>query len=164
MARAPWINDLDSTIIGSAIAKSAIDDVGIHEEPMSSNRGKYIDEYNLLAESPVGSYWCGNFVGYHFKKCGAKTPKFTGRCQDWVQWAQANNLWIATPEIGSAVIYGDSAGKAEHMGIVVCVPPKFSVEGNTSLDGYSRNGDVVSLKSFSKPTRTVLGYVRAESR
>lgn len=161
MSRAPWLNGILGIDLGEAIAKSAIDDVGIHETPMGSNRGKEIDEYNLLAESPTGSYWCGNFVGYHYRKSEAQIPRFTGRCQAWLEWSKSNATFICNPEIGAAIFYAGKDGiTAEHMGVVVCLDPLFTIEGNTTLDGYSKNGDVVTLKYPTGKNRKILGYAR----
>ena len=63
--------------------------------------------------------------------------------------------------IGAAVVYG-KPGHASHIGVVVRLEPLLlSVEGNTSLDGFSSNGVAVDLKLVSQ--RRVLGYVQPQS-
>ena len=60
--------------------------------------------------------------------------------------------------MGAAVVYGTTAD-ANHIGVVVRVAPLLlSVEGNTSLAGYSTDGLAVTLKAVA--TNRVVGYVR----
>jgi hypothetical protein len=55
------------------------------------------------------------------------------------------------------VVYG-IPGDASHIGVVVRTEPLLlSVEGNTSIDAFSRNGVAVDLKQVNRPR--VLGYV-----
>jgi hypothetical protein len=73
-------------------------------------------------------------------------------------WAKLRGLWQSNPSVGCAVVYGKPTD-ANHIGVVVRVSPLvLSVEGNTALEAYSRNGVAVDLKQVS-PGR-VLGYVR----
>jgi hypothetical protein len=59
--------------------------------------------------------------------------------------------------IGAAVVYG-KPGDASHIGVIVrVIPLLLAVEGNTTLDGFSRNGVAVDLKLVN--TDRVLGYV-----
>lgn len=73
-----------------------------------------------------------------------------------MQWAKHTNRWSDQPVIGAAVLYGTPAD-ASHIGVVVRTNPLvLSVEGNTALMGYSREGVAVDLKLVALDR--VVGY------
>jgi len=150
-----WIPGDTNPAVVLAIT-AALGDVGEHEIPMGSNRGPFIDAVNLAAGSPPGSYWCANAVARWWAAGALLHPKIPGACQTWLSWGQTTVRWSPAPTLGAVVLYGAS-DHASHCGLVVSVDPLFTVEGNTTLEGYSRNGDVVTLKA---PAATrILGYV-----
>jgi hypothetical protein len=73
-----------------------------------------------------------------------------------MQWAKQTNRWSDHPVIGVAVLYGTPTD-ASHIGVVVRTNPLvLSVEGNTALMGYSREGVAVDLKLVALDR--VIGY------
>jgi hypothetical protein len=106
----------------------------------------------------VGQPWCAAAVSAWWRESGAAIPPGeSASCDRWREWAQATGRWRSDPIIGAAVVYG-TPGDASHIGVVVRTTPLLlSVEGNTSLMGYSRNGLAVDLKQVS--LERVLGYV-----
>lgn len=142
-----------------AVARRALLDVGICEQPPGSNRGTHIDEYVQAVGSPLASFWCAAAVAAWFRESGAMIPPSSaGSCDVWVGWAKLNGLWEATPAIGSAVVYGIPTD-ANHIGVIVrVIPLLFAVEGNTALEAHSRNGVAVDLRQVN--SNRVLGYVR----
>ncbi len=159
---APWVPSTTPPL-NLAIARRALMDIGICEIPPGSNRSGRIDEYVKAVGSPLGSYWCAAAVSAWFREVGAKIPpNAAGSCDTWMNWAKKNNQWFNTPIIGSAVVYG-KPGDASHIGVIVRTDPLLlSVEGNTSLGGFDRNGVAVDLKSVDKSR--VLGYVYPVSK
>jgi hypothetical protein len=144
--------------VNLAIAKRALLDVGICEMPPNSNRSGRIDEYLLACGSLVGQPWCAAAVAAWWRESGAAIPqREPASCDQWREWARATGRWREAPIIGAAVVYGTPAD-ANHIGVVVRTTPLLlSVEGNTSLAGFSRNGLAVDLKQVS--AERVLGYV-----
>lgn len=144
-----------------AIAKRALCDVGICEVPPGSNRSPRIDEYVSATGAPLGSYWCAAALAAWFREAGAKVPSQAASCDSWMGWAKLTARWRTGPALGWAVLYG-VPGDARHCGVVVRVEPLLlSVEGNTSLGGFSRNGVAADLKLVA--THAVLGYVEPEA-
>lgn len=158
---APWLdstNAVGQSALQNKIVRRAMLDVGICEMPPGSNRSTRINEYVAAVGSPLGSFWCAAAVAAWFREAGAKTPKIeAGSCDPWVHWAKKNGYWYREPKPGYAVVYG-TGDDAQHIGVVVRVTPiLMSVEGNTSLGGYNRNGVAVDLKEVA--TSRVLGYI-----
>lgn len=148
----------DTPALNLAIAKRALLDIGICEIPPGSNRSGRIDEYVRAVGSPIGSYWCAAALAAWWREAGAEIPgSLAGSCDAWLAWARETRRWSPVPAIGRAVLYGSPAD-AVHIGVVVRVDPLLlSVEGNTSIDGTSRNGVAVDLKLVNTPR--VIGYV-----
>lgn len=144
--------------VNLAIAKRALLDIGICEIPPGSNRSGRIDEYLMACGSPVGQPWCAAAVAAWWRESGAATPsRLPASCDAWRDWAQATGRWSTEPIIGAAVVYG-TASDANHIGVVVRTSPLLlSVEGNTALMGFSRNGVLVDLKAVN--LERLLGYV-----
>lgn len=155
-----WIPPTSSAL-GTAIARRALLDVGICEDPPRSNRSPEIDAYLQRAGVALGLPWCAAAVAAWFRECGAQTPAVGAASTDaWMGWARAHGLWADKPSIGAAVVYGKD-GDAEHIGVVVRLQPiLLTVEGNTSLDaGNVREGIAVDLRNRQGST-WILGYVR----
>ena len=153
----------DPAALDSRVAKAvqlAHDDIlRVREEPMGSNRSPIIDQYNSEFGSPLGSYWCGNALGHWWHAAGLEIPEVPGAVRNWIPWGKATRRWHNYPVVGAAVIYGHGTD-ASHCGIVYDVQSPevvFAVEGNTSLDGYSRNGELVTGKLVR--LSLVIGYV-----
>lgn len=157
---APWLPN-DTPALNALIVRRALLDIGICEMPPGSNRSQRIDEYNIHAKAPIGSFWCASAVRAWWAESGASVPP-TGAasCDVWMEWAKKTKRWSKEPVEGAAVVYG-AITDANHIGVVVRVNPLLlSVEGNTSLGGFSRNGVAVDLKQVD--TSRVVGYVYPE--
>jgi hypothetical protein len=157
---APWLpNGLPA--LNAAIVRRAMLDLGICEMPPGSNRSGRIDEYNLLARAAIGSYWCASALRAWWGEAGASYPG-TGAasCDVWMEWAKKTKRWSPDPIEGAAVVYG-TLTDADHIGCVVRISPlMLSVEGNTSLNAYDRNGVAVDLKQVNE--KRLLGFIHPE--
>jgi hypothetical protein len=154
---ASWLTDATPAPVQNLI-RWAIDKVGEAERPLNSNRGRLIDTWNSEFGSPLGSFWCGNFVGYGCKYNQIAYPPVPGAVRNWRVWAIARGIWSTEPVEGGFVIY-----KHSHIGIIIRVVDKvLSVEGNTSDGGFDRNGNIVDCKGI-KPD-LVDGYIKPQVR
>jgi hypothetical protein len=155
-ALARWIPDAIPAI-NALIARRAMCDVGIME--LTTNRSPVIDGYMDAVGSPRGMSWCAASASAWFREMGAEIPPSeAGAVIAWKQWGFRTSRWTSRPAIGRAVIYGDAQDNPEHMGVLVRVAPALlSVEGNTSLAGYSTNGVGCFCKAAT--LARVLGYV-----
>jgi hypothetical protein len=143
--------------------------VGVCEDPVGSNRGPDIDAWASEFGSPLGSYWCALAVGKARKCGGLWIPSHdVGACNEWVLQATADGVIAKDPEAGAAVVYtngnritrGRYAGQmdAVHIGLVLRVEPVLlSIEGNTVLGPFDRNGFVQALKEVD--VKRVLTYI-----
>lgn len=153
-------------------------DIGVREKPRGSNRGAVIDRYCDIAGSPRGSFWCACAVTTWWKDAGLEVPPLAptwwaqhkkpptgpGACDAWLWWGLITGRWSETPAPGAAVLYGVSKGgvlDAQHIGLLLEHDPDdgtlLAIEGNTTLSGFSRNGELVTLKAVD--TDRLLGYV-----
>ena len=155
---APWMNG-NVPALHRAVAVRALQDVGVCEVPLGTNRGPRVDEYVSAAGSPLGSPWCAAALAAWWRECGATTPgKYKdGSCDEWMKWAKDRGQWRSHPQTGYAVVYG-VPGDANHVGQVIRTSPLLlSVEGNTSMDRHNREGLIVAAKQID--TKRVLGYI-----
>ncbi len=132
-------------------ARNAINDILVAEDPPGSNRNPRIDEFNNNFYSPLGSSWCANAVGTWVRDAGGKIPENNvGDSDEWYKLAIKEGLFSLYPKIGSVCLYGIKIGNKvdiQHVGVVCMLYPYLlSVEGNTTLAGYARNGDIVAAK------------------
>jgi len=143
-----------------AIVIAALDAIGITEIPPGSNRSATIDQWVEAVGSPLGSYWCAAFAAACFRAGGADVPPVdAGATKAWHSWAFATNRWTSRAAPGRAVLYGDSSGVPDHIGIVIrATPLLLTVEGNTTFNpAFDRNGVGVSVKE--PDANRILGYV-----
>lgn len=140
------------------IVERAHDDIGSGEDigpdGKGTNRSAFVDRVNQRFGSPLGSFWCANWVAGVWADAGAQLPPIPGLCESWRQWAFQTNRFRDTPRPGYAVLYGTSA-KASHIGLVTRLVPDptahwshrvLVIEGNTSLGAYNRDGWTVAAK------------------
>jgi hypothetical protein len=149
------------------ILERAARDVEIAETPPGTNRGVRVEMYLRRARVPESlitsgkGYWCAAWLGAVWADAGAAVPPAYASCDAWVAWAKRENLWIPkgspAPE-GSVVLYG-VPGDASHIGLVTRWDQHYrrSLEGNTTTDGFSRNGTLVAFKSIAM--NRALGFV-----
>jgi hypothetical protein len=138
----------------------ALTNIGVCEDPPGSNRGPEIDEWTTEFGSPLGSYWCAISVGKARKMGGLWIPdRDVASCDEWVYQAFRDALVISEPVPAAAVVYtngkrlltGRYAGQldAVHIGTVLRAKPVAqSIEGNTTLGKYDRNGYTQALKEI----------------
>lgn len=144
---APWLDAANSTDLERLVAWRALQDIGIVEEPLGSNRGRRIDAMARRAGSPLGSYWCALWVGEVLADCGLGVPAGYGSCDAWRPWARPG-----LPETHVAVVMYGTASDYEHIGLQVRKTPlRLTVEGNRGLRGSgTRNGVAVDLDAIAR--------------
>lgn len=147
----------------------ALLNIGVCEEPPGSNRGPEIDEWCKEFGSPLGSYWCAISTGKARKEGGLWIPAYdVGSCDAWYAQAEKAGKLSSKPVIGAAVLYtnhktladGPYKGRLDivHIGLVMRVTPvEQSIEGNTTLGKYDRNGYTQTHKEVEK--KRVAAYV-----
>lgn len=141
--------------------------IPILEDPPLSNRSPEIDAMCRRFGVPLGSYWCALLAADIWTDAGACIPPVDeskgwhpAKAETWRQWALREGLFSATPVHGAAVLYGKSGHEpAEHIGAAVAsiTPVLMDFEGNTSGGGFSRNGELATLKVVD--TARLIGYV-----
>lgn len=174
MAPHLWRSPKD-TDLGVAIATAAHGDVGNYESVVAgkgTNRSVYVDALNNLTGSPLGSPWCAGAVANWCDKAGADRPRtMAGSVDEWVKWAMANGTWRQkkdyTPRMGDIVVFTNGqkapgaryAGQLDgiHMGVMVQPANGLSIEGNTSMAGFSRDGTHVAMKGAD--SARIYGYI-----
>jgi hypothetical protein len=160
----------DTPAVAVRIIRRAQQDIPIVENPPSSNRSPEIDAMCRRFGVPLGSFWCALWAADVWKDAGAEIPPINNkrgwhpaRCETWREWALETHRLSPRPALGAAPLYG-VGGKvpSNHMGacIVSLSPVVLSLEGNTALTGYTRNGELTALKAVD-PAR-VIGYVHPE--
>jgi hypothetical protein len=148
-----------------AIIRAAQADIPILENPPLSNRSPEIDAMCVEFGVPLGSYWCALWAAKIWKAAGAEIPPIEGdshpaRAESWRVWALATGRFSHTPILGAAVLYGvGGKAPADHIGAAVAsiTPVLMDFEGNTSGAGFSRDGELATLKPVD--TSRLLGYV-----
>ncbi|MBA3890985.1 MAG: hypothetical protein H0X64_10685 [Gemmatimonadaceae bacterium] len=136
--------------------------VGVTEVPLGSNRAPDIDAWCREFGSPLGSYWCALYVGHVRKTHGLWVPsRDVGNCDEWVLQARERGLASSTPVPGAAAVFTNwsrhTSGRykgqhdAVHISLVLRVTPRLEdLGGNTTLTGFSRNGDTVAKKGIDR--------------
>lgn len=143
-----------------AIARKQL---GICENPPSSNNVRYNTWY--YGREVMGSAypWCMVFVQWVFAQAGVKLPVRTASCGALMNAAKAAGCWVTAGfKPGDVVIYNFPGGAAtDHCGIVETELPDYgvqAVEGNTSQSGSQSNGGMVCRKN--RPGKYIVGAVR----
>ena len=147
---------------GAVAAQAALADAKarIVEQPLGSNFGGKVTQYLAAAGLRGPAFWCAAAVTYWWKSAGLATPPSgAASCAYWANWAKQTGRWSLTPVIGAAVLYRTRGKQYGHIGVVVAVNNGriVTVEGNTSLKGFSRNGVAVAQKT-PNPSR-IVGFV-----
>ena len=137
--------------------------LGICENPPSSNNVRYNTWY--YGREVMGSAypWCMVFVQWVFSQAGVKLPVRTASCGALMNAAKAAGCWVTAGfKPGDVVIYDFPGGAAtDHCGIVETELPDYgvqAVEGNTSQSGSQSNGGMVCRKN--RPGKYIVGAVR----
>lgn len=153
-----WLTPENSSEQGRAVVLRAMADLGILETPLGSNRGLRIDRYAVRGGSPLGSYWCGLWVGAVYADCGLLVPAEYGNTDRWVPYIKPGH----TPRPGDVILYG-SGTDAKHIELVARIEPELlTIGGNRGLHGgATRNGVAVQMDGVTRSD--VLGYCPIES-
>lgn len=139
--------------------------IPILEDPPLSNRSPEIDAMCRRFGVPLASYWCALFAADIWTDAGAEIPPTHGdshpaKAESWRLWALKTGRFSPVPILGAAVLYGAGGHEpAEHIGAALASIHPFlaDFEGNTSGMGYSRNGELATLKQVD--TDRLIGYV-----
>jgi hypothetical protein len=147
------------------ILERALRDVEIGEVPPGSNLGKRVQSYLVRAGVPANmirvgdGFWCAAWLGAVYLDAGARIGPGYASCDNVMNWAKKEGLWLpANPTPADMVLYG-IPGDAQHIGLVTRWDRyyKRALEGNTTTDGFSRDGTLVAFKTIAR--QKVLGYV-----
>lgn len=149
----------------AAILRAAQADIPILESPPLSNRSPEIDAMCEEFGVPLASYWCALWMAHVWKKCGAEIPPTKGnmhpaKADSWRKWAIETGRFSMVPQIGFGVLYGKRGMEpAHHVGVAIASihPIMLDFEGNTSGAGFSRNGELATIKVVD--VDSVIGYV-----
>lgn len=130
----------------------AVSQIGVHETPSGSNRGKEVEQY-LKSTGLGGGYpWCMAFVYWCVdqasKEQSVKNPLYK-TAGVLLQLQKSKKLSNKTPQVGSIFImdYGNGNG---HTGFVERIEGNYvhTIEGNTNGAG-SRTGGIVMRQKRS---------------
>jgi hypothetical protein len=127
-------------------------------DEMMKNAG--LDNPSEVKRKGSGYYWCAGAVTTWWKEAGLQTPPGAASCANWGKWARSKGYFSKTPKIGAAVLYGESQGAENHIGVVLSISNNggiTTIEGNTSGGGFSRNGCGCFIKTPNM--NKIIGYV-----
>lgn len=156
------------------ILQASTDLIAVRESPKGSNRGEDIDRWAKKFGSPLGSFWCALMQGEIADRSKSWRPTMNvGSCDEWYLQAERAGLLIKEPRPGAIVLYtngmrlteGRYKGRLDalHIGRIIQPDPEaLSIEGNTTLGKYDRNGFVCALKHVDKSR--VLTYIAPVAR
>jgi hypothetical protein len=153
----------NASAAGARCAQFAIADARarIAEVPLGSDFGGKVTQYLASAGQPRPAFWCAAAVTYWWKQAGLATPPINpALCSNWADWAKKTGRWSLNPVIGAAVLYRTKRKPIGHIGVVVQILPGgriITVEGNTSLQGFSRSGYWVAQKQAD--LSRIIGFV-----
>jgi hypothetical protein len=144
------------------ILQASTDLIAVRETPPGSNRGEDIDRWAKKFGSPLGSFWCALMQGEIADRSESWRPTHdVGSCDEWYLQGEQAGLIIKAPRPGAIVLYtngmrltsGRYKGRldAVHIGRVIQPDPRaLSIEGNTTLGKYDREGFVCGLKEVDR--------------
>ena len=138
-----------------AIVAKAVSQIGYKEK--GNNDTIYGAWYGMNYQP-----WCMMFVSWCAAQCGISTgtiPKlaYVPYCAEFYQkQGRYKAKGTYKPQPGDLIIYGSNS----HIGIVEMVQGNkvFTIEGNTSANGKSSNGDGVDRRSRELCDRWIKGY------
>ena len=138
-----------------AIVAKAVSQIGYKEK--GNNDTIYGAWYGMNYQP-----WCMMFISWCAAQCGISTgtiPKlaYVPYCMDFYQkQGRYKAKGTYRPEAGDLILYGSNS----HIGIVEKVQGNtvFTIEGNTSANGNSSNGDGVYRRSRALSDSWIKGY------
>ena len=148
---------------GRDVALLAATQVGISENPPSSNNVRYNTWYYGREVSGSSYPWCMVFVQWVFAQLGVALPQRTASCGALMRAAQMSGQWVTEDyRPGDVVIYDFPGGAAtDHCGIVESVTDSgvVAIEGNT---GSGSDADGGQVQRRSRAFSVIVGAVRAK--
>lgn len=148
---------------GRDVALLAATQVGISENPPSSNNVRYNTWYYGREVSGSSYPWCMVFVQWVFAQLGVALPQRTASCGALMRAAQMSGQWVTEDyRPGDVVIYDFPGGAAtDHCGIVESVTDSgvVAIEGNT---GSGSDADGGQVQRRSRAWSVIVGAVRAK--
>ena len=148
---------------GRDVALLAATQVGISENPPSSNNVRYNTWYYGREVSGSAYPWCMVFVQWVFAQLGVALPQRTASCGALMRAAQMSGQWVTEDyRPGDVVIYDFPGGAAtDHCGIVESVTDSgvVAIEGNT---GSGSDADGGQVQRRSRAWSVIVGAVRAK--
>jgi len=135
-----------------AIARKQI---GVREEPLGSNRGPQVDEYNRTAGAPLGSPWCASVQHWTGAQIGLKLPN--AYSPSW--FPKARQIPANQVRPGDfAGVFHSSLNRIAHIAVVERVDGNrvITLEGNTNAEGsreghgYFRRSRLINSLTFSR--------------
>ena len=148
---------------GRDVALLAATQVGIRENPPSSNNVRYNTWYYGREVSGNAYPWCMVFVQWVFAQLGVALPQRTASCGALMRAAQMSSQWVTEDyRPGDVVIYDFPGGAAtDHCGIVESVTDSgvVAIEGNT---GSGSDADGGQVQRRSRAFSVIVGAVRAK--
>jgi hypothetical protein len=156
----------------------AISQLGVLEQPLGSNRGKMVDDYQqavglTLIDGKPGFFWCMAFVYWCFLKAGNGTtpfPKTAGCLDAWnrVYKKAPGRLVTRAAAIADPLLVKpgmvfilDHGGGAGHTGFVrqSSGGALKTVEGNTNVNGSNNGLGVFELNSRNVMNKSLKGFI-----
>lgn len=123
----------------------ATKEIGVCENPPSSNKVKYNDWFYGHSVSGTSYPWCATFICWLFKGTGL-IPK-TASCANMLEYFEGNNQIVKKPMPGDIVFfkYSTNNRRVNHVGLVIAVNGDTitTIEGNTSKTSQDNGGKVM---------------------
>lgn len=137
----------------------ATKEIGVCENPPTSNKVKYNDWFYGHSVSGTSYPWCATFICWVFKGTGL-VPK-TASCANMLEYFEGSNQIVKTPKAGDLVFfkYSTNNRRANHVGLVISVNGDVitTIEGNTSKTSQDNGGKVMKrtrkscIVAFARP-------------
>lgn len=141
----------------------ATKEIGVCENPPSSNKVKYNDWFYGHSVSGTSYPWCATFICWVFRGTGL-VPK-TASCANMLGYFEDNKQIVKKPIPGDLVFfkYSTNNRKTNHVGLVIAVNGSTitTIEGNTSQTSQDNGGKV--LKRTRKANIVAYARPRYES-
>lgn len=130
----------------------AAGEVGVQEDPLGSNRGARVEEYQAVTGTAPGSAWCGCFAAWCFVGAGY-SPERIWLLAAAKNWFIHQERKVSPDQVRPGDVFGihnTALGRIAHVGIVESVRGQVvtTIEGNTNTDG-SREGYAVCRRKRS---------------
>ena len=129
--------------------------IGVREQPLGSNRGPEVDEYNRTAGAPLGSPWCASVQHWTGVQIGLKLPN--AYSPSWFPRARQIPAHQVRPG-DFAGVFHSSLNRIAHIAVVERVDGNrvITLEGNTNAEGsreghgYFRRSRLINSLTFSR--------------